>query len=104
MAQHELTVTPPAAAGTNRPVAASRDLGLDSPLVKRYWAPRIGAVMALLLGGAFAYGLPAVTLADDSTLGLDEISETLALAGKGWVVALGWFAVIVGVTSALVFP
>jgi multiple sugar transport system permease protein len=106
MAQHEMSVAPPVAsvAAAERAPRRAEDLGLDSPLVKRYWGPRIGAVMALLLGGAFAYGLPAVTLADDSTLGLDEISQDLALKGSGWVVALGWFAVIVGVVAALVFP
>lgn len=101
MAQHDLTLPAPL---TGQADDAQRGWTLDSPDIRRYWAARVGAVIALLFGMVFAYGLPAVWLADGSSLSLDQISETLALKGSGWVVALGWFAVVVGVVSAVVFP
>jgi hypothetical protein len=58
-------------------------MGLDPSLVVpantdelvRRWIPKGLTIGALILGGALAYGLPALNLSDGSSLSLNEVTR-----------------------------
>ena len=70
----------------------------------RTWTPKLAAVAAFVLAGVLANTLPAVELAGGESLDLDAVNTKLTFAGNGWVTSLTWFAGIIGVLSAVVFP
>ncbi len=89
-------------------------VGLDPSLVLpgdtgeliRRWLPKGLTVLAIVLGGAFTYGLPALNLADGTSLSMSEINEVLTYASpsRGWVVPLGWFCALFALLSTLLLP
>src|SRR3954469_12833903 len=76
-------------------------IGLDPSLVipgdtrdlVQKWAPKAITVLALLLGGILAYGLPALNLTDGNTLSIGEVNKVLTFStpSRGWVLPLSWF-------------
>lgn len=85
-------------------VDSAREAQHEAALTQREWSARIGIVLVLALGGLFAFNLPAVWLADGSSVSIQDASTAITFKNAGWVVTLGWFALTLAIISALVFP
>ena len=70
----------------------------------RSWGPKLATALALLIGFGLANTLPAVNLADGSTLPLSDVAATINLTGNGWVMTLAWLAGIIALLAVFVFP
>ena len=101
MAHGESTIQ---ASQSPRPQRLSDQLAVDVSASARYWAPRAAIVASLITGLALAYTMPAVELADGTTLSIQEANEKLTFKGDGWVFTLMWTAVLLAIISAIVFP
>jgi ABC-type sugar transport system permease subunit len=77
---------------------------VESAEILRRWGARIAIIAALGLGWLLANWLPAIEMAGGESLSLDEVTDRLTAQGNGWVFTLVWFAGILTVISALVFP
>lgn len=70
----------------------------------RLFAVKVAIAGAVLAGVLLTRSLPAVELADGTTLGFGEANENLVLGGDGWVGTLGWFGAAIAIISAFAFP
>ena len=101
MAQFETTgPIPPHVMDVSRPRVESAGLGASL----RTWAPRIAIAAAIITGGVLAYTLPAVKLEDGDTLNFNAVSNKLTITANGWVTTLSWFAGLLAIVAAFVFP
>ena len=79
----------------------------DTTELIRRWGPKALTVGALVLGGALAYGLPALNLTDGTTMSLNEVSEKLTFTrptSRGWVLPLSWFCGLFAIIVTLLMP
>jgi multiple sugar transport system permease protein len=89
-------------------------MGLDPSLVVpantdelvRRWIPKGLTIGALILGGALAYGLPALNLSDGSSLSLNEVNKALTFStpSRGWILPMSWFCGLFAVLVTLALP
>jgi multiple sugar transport system permease protein len=70
----------------------------------RAWVPSIAVLCALVIGGIFAYTLPAVHLEGGENLELSAVGDKLVRSGNGWLVTMSWFGAIVAALAAVSFP
>ena len=70
----------------------------------RRWGESALVVVILVGGWLLANRMPAVDLDDGGSLSLAEVSDTLGLLGEGWVFTLAWFAGVMTLVAAIVFP
>lgn len=78
----------------------------DTGELVRRWTPKALAVGALVLGGAFAYGMPALNLSDGASMSVSEVNKVLTFStpSKGWFLPLSWFCALFAVLVTIVLP
>lgn len=79
--------------------------GDTGDLVRR-WGPKAVIVGSILLGGALAYGLPAIQLNDGASLSVEEVNQVLTFStpSRGWILPLSWFCGIFAIVVTLAMP
>src|SRR5262245_36984600 len=101
MAQIETTGSvPPRLIQAGRSQSASSDASASF----RVWAPKIAVAVAIIGGGILAYTAPSVKLEGGETLNFATVSDKLTMTANGWVTTLSWFAGILAIIAAFVFP
>lgn len=70
----------------------------------RSWAPKFAVAAAIIAGGILTYTAPAVNLEGGETLDFATVSDKLTMTANGWVTTLSWFAGVLAIIAAFVFP
>jgi len=78
----------------------------DTSDIIRQLLPKAITLGALVLGGALAYGLPALELSDGSTLSIHDVNKVLTFStpSKGWFLPLSWFCGLFAIVVTLFMP
>ena len=78
----------------------------DTSAIIRQLLPKAITLGAVVLGGALAYGMPALELSDGSTLSIHDVNKVLTFStpSKGWFLPLSWFCGLFAIVMTLFMP
>jgi multiple sugar transport system permease protein len=93
-----------AASPPTRLLPKRMDAAAETGSAQRQRVAQVAIAGTVLIGVLIMLSMPAIELADGSTLSYMDANERITLGGDGWVGTLGWFGVAIAVISAFAFP